>query len=72
MFNRNLEVKLVKPSKSTKTESAIDAPKTDLLADIAMESIREVTRGAAVLTATYVLADTLRKVTVHVIATKFN
>lgn len=71
MFKRNLEVKLVKPFKSQPTESTPQTPKNSPEA-IACELLREGSKAAALVTATYVLADTLRKVTVHVIATKFN
>lgn len=70
MFKRSLQVSVVKTPKSTKTETPETTPKVDYYAGIALESAREVVKGASALLATYMVADTLRKVTMHIVATK--
>lgn len=71
MFKRTIEMQVVKPAKSVKTESTSEVSRIDYTAT-AVTTIRETVRGAAILTATYVGADTLRRIAVHVIATKIN
>lgn len=71
MFKRSIELKLAKPSKSAKTETTEDhTPQMDYYADMAKEAGRGTAKAVAALIGTYMAADTLRKVTIHIVATK--
>lgn len=72
MFN-SLQVKLVNDKKTAVTTETPDSTaKVDYIASVALESSKEIAKGVAAVIGTYMLADTLRKITVHIIATKIS
>lgn len=71
MFKKHsVQMKFVKDQKSAEA----DAPKVDpdVYVHIAHETAKDVVKGAAALIGTYVAADTLRRIAIHVVATKVN
>lgn len=67
--NRHAEVKIVKDKKEENYTVPWKLTPVELQ-QMLLETGKEVTKGAAVLISTYVAADTLRRVVVHIVATK--
>jgi hypothetical protein len=69
MFKRQIQVDIVKPSKSKATDEPPSTPPVDYAA-IARESAKEVVKGIVVVTSSYMAADTVRRIAIHIAATK--
>lgn len=67
--NKKLEVKLVSDDNDDRQCIHFKTPITDYV-QLARETGKDVVKGAVVLTAVYIAADTLRRTAVHIIATK--
>lgn len=66
--NHTVQMKVVKDQKSNKNESQ-DQPSVDYV-QIARESSKDLVKGTALLLGTYLAGDTLRKIAIHIVATK--
>lgn len=70
--NRSIQVKLVKDQDLVVGDDTLEPLTVDAAADIALESVEKVLKGAAIIVGTYLVADTLRKITIHIVATKIH
>jgi hypothetical protein len=67
--NRSIQVKLVKDQKN-QVDDTNEPLTVAAVADIALEATGKAIYGATVLLAAYLAGDTLRRVTIHIVATK--
>lgn len=71
MFKRTIQMEVVKPPKANNNDNPTQTTPVDL-EQIARESAREVVKGVVVIISSYMAADTLRRIAIHIAATKIH